>query len=396
MTNEEMPYIIFSDTTLRDGEQMPGASLKPEEKLLIAQALAGAGLLSVEVGFPASSPDEVEAARLIAEKVEGPVLLGFARCLEGDIDAAAEALAGAAPDKRGINLFVATSPIHRDHKLNKSRSQLIEMIIRAVEYAKRRFHIVAFAAEDASRTEPDFLAQVYSEAIAAGATTIGFPDTLGLMTPEQVRDTIRRLQDEVRGIEKVFLAVHFHNDLGLATANSLAAVEQGVQVIQCTVNGIGERAGNAALEEVVTALVVHQDRFRRQVTVNPTRLTELSRLVSRLTGVPVGPNKAVIGDNIFATEAGIHQDGLLKHPETYLPFPPELVGAEGIRLVLGKHSGRAAFEKRLAELGIQLDRQELDKLVEHLKNTPKEDWRDDETLLKYTVKKLFGDEAGRP
>ncbi len=389
MTDQDLPYLIISDTTLRDGEQMPAASLRPEEKLRLAEALFRAGVVSLEVGFPASSASEAKAARLIAGQVKGPVLLALARCLDSDVDDAAEALAEAAADKRGVSLFVATSPIHRQHKLKKSRPQLLKMITRAVDYARRRFDIVAFAAEDASRTEPDFLAQVYAEAIAAGATAIGFPDTLGLMTPEMVRDEVRRLQDEVSGLDKALLAVHFHNDLGLATANSLAAAAEGVQVVQCTINGIGERAGNAALEEVVLALVLHQDLYKRRVSVDPARLTGLSRLAVELTGVPVGSNKAVVGGNIFATEAGLHQDGLLKHLDTYLPFRPEMVGAEGIQLILGKHSGRAAFEKRLAELDIHLSPDQLEKLVTRVKEADKRAWLDDESLLRDAARELF-------
>ncbi len=377
--------VFISDTTLRDGEQMPGAALGPEDKLEIALALAEAGVRSIDAGFPASSPEELEAVRRIARGVRGPVIMALCRTLERDVDAAAAAFDGVSPYRCAAGLFVATSAVHRETKLRKSREEVLEIVRRTVSYARRRFLLVTFSAEDASRTEPDFLCAAYAEAIAAGANVIAFPDTLGVLTPEKVRDTVRMLLRDVRGVEKARLAVHFHDDLGLATANTLAAIEAGAQIVQCTVNGIGERAGNAPLEEVVMALLQNQDQYRRRVSVKPGALTPLSRMVAARTGIPIAPHKAVVGQNVFATEAGIHQDGLLKDPRTYLPFPPELVGQDRLRLVLGKHSGRAAVQARLRELGLPLAEDELGELLEDLRGVSKDAWKDDAAVLRAAV-----------
>ena len=386
----DYPEVIFSDTTLRDGEQMPGASLRPEQKVVIARALAEAGVRSIEAGFPACARSEVEAVRRVAAEVEGAVISALCRTLPSDVDAAAEALADAPPRRRAVSLFVSTSPLHREFKLGKTKTQLIDLVANNVAYARRFFDRVAFGPEDASNTELPFLCEVYREAIAAGATAVGFPDTLGVMTPEGVRDTIRRIQDGVQGLARVPLACHFHDDLGLATANTLAAVSVGVQIVQCTVNGIGERAGNASFEEVVMALALNREQYRRRVSIDTTKLTGLSRLVERLTGIPVSPNKAVVGSNVFATEAGIHQDGILKHPETYVPFPPETVGAAPVRFVLGKHSGRSAISARLKELGFELSGEQLDSVVERVREAEKGDWADDELLLTRAARAVVG------
>ncbi|HAW30197.1 MAG TPA: pyruvate carboxyltransferase, partial [Planctomycetaceae bacterium] len=246
--------VLFSDTTLRDGEQMPGATLDPIEKLQIAKALEAAGVHSLDAGFPASSQADIDAIQSMVGVIKKPVLTALCRTLPGDVDAADEALAGNPPHKRGVSLFCGTSPLHRQFKLEKSKSEVLKLIVDSIQYAAEKFDIVAFSPEDASRTEVDFLCEVYREAIAAGATTIGFPDTVGILTPWKAQDLICRIQDEVPGIENVLLAVHFHNDLGLAVANTLACIDAGANVVQCTVNGIGERAGNAALEEVAMAL----------------------------------------------------------------------------------------------------------------------------------------------
>ncbi len=372
--------VLFSDTTLRDGEQMPGATLEPHDKLRIAQALEAAGVHSLDAGFPASSQADIEAIRLMIGVVKGPVLTALCRTVRGDIDAAEEALHDNPRHKRGVSLFCGTSPLHREHKLRKERPEVLGLITDTVGYASEKFDIVAFSPEDASRTEPDFLVECYHAAIDAGATTIGFPDTVGVMTPEKVYDIIRHVQDNVSNIDRALMAVHFHNDLGLAVANTLAGIQAGANVVQCTVNGIGERAGNASLEEVVMALQVNADQYGVKMKIDTTKLYELTQLVAELTGIGLSPMKPVGGDNIFATEAGIHQDGLLKNPDTYLPFRPEVVGARGIRLVLGRHSGRRAVAHRLHELGMELSDEQVLGVLDGIKDVPKGVSIDDELL----------------
>lgn len=363
--------ILFSDTTLRDGEQMPGATLDPEDKVRIALALEKTGVHSLDAGFPASSAADIEAIQMMVKAVKGPVLTALCRTVTGDIDAADEALAGAALNKRGVSLFCGTSPLHREHKLRKSKSEIIKLVTDTVQYAADKFLVVAFSPEDASRTEPDFLCEVYKEAIAAGATTVGFPDTVGVMSPDKVRDTIHHIQDNVPNIEKALLAVHFHNDLGLAVANTLAGVKAGANVVQCTVNGIGERAGNASLEEVVMALTINADEFHRKMAIDTSQLVPLCNLVAELTGIGMPKHKPVCGENIFATEAGIHQDGLLKNPDTYLPFRPEVVGADGIRLVIGRHSGKRAVLHELERHGVSFPEDLVPALLDAIKELPK-------------------------
>lgn len=363
--------VLISDTTLRDGEQMPGATLDPADKLEIALALEAAGVHSLDAGFPASSPADVAAIQSMVGVVKRPVLTALCRTLASDIDAAAIALRGQPDHKRGVSLFVGTSPTHRRDKLQKSPSEILDLIGASVRYAAERFQIVAFSPEDASRTELDFLCACYREAIAAGATTVGFPDTVGILTPEQVQTILGQVQDRVPELSRVLLAVHFHNDLGLAVANSLAGIAAGAQVVQCTVNGIGERAGNAALEEVVLALALHTEQYQRRCKVDLTRLRSLCALVSERTGIPLPVNKPLAGRTIFATEAGIHQDGLLKNPETYLPYPPELVGAAGVELVLGRHSGRRALAHRLERLGLPTDDGTIERVQQRIKSLPK-------------------------
>lgn len=363
--------VLFSDTTLRDGEQMPGATLDPDDKVRIAQALDELGVHSLDAGFPASSQADREAIRRMVPVVRRPVLTALCRTLRADVDAAEEALQDRARHKRGVSLFCGTSPLHRRDKLQKDRAQVLRMILDAIAYATQRFEIVAFSPEDASRTEPDFLCQLYREAIDAGVTTIGFPDTVGLLTPEGVRDCLRRIQDHVPNFERALLAVHFHNDLGCAVANTLEAILEGANIVQCTINGIGERAGNTALEEVAVAMSLHPDLYGPTGRLDVRRLVPTCRLVSELTGIPLPTNKPVAGRTIFATEAGIHQDGLLKNPDTYLPFRPELVGAEGLELVLGRHSGRRAVEHRLNALGIRFDDAHVSAVLDAIKSQPK-------------------------
>jgi 2-isopropylmalate synthase len=373
--------VLFSDTTLRDGEQMPGATLEPDEKLRIALALEAAGVHSLDAGFPASSPSDVEAIKKMVGVVKRPVLTALCRTVKGDVDAAFAALSGNPIHKRGVSLFCGTSPLHRQHKLQKSESEVLKLITESVAYAAERFAIVAFSPEDASRTELPYLCQCYREAIDAGATTIGFPDTVGILTPEKAREFIRAIQDNVPNIDRVLLAVHFHNDLGLAVANTLACIDEGANVVQCTVGGIGERAGNASLEEVAMALALHHDQYQRVGKLDTTKLAPLCRLVSELTGIPISPMKPVSGANIFATEAGIHQDGLLKNPDTYLPYRPEKVGAAGIRLVLGRHSGRRAVAHRLQELGVDSPTDaQIASVLEGIKRLPKGALVDDSAL----------------
>ena len=373
-------YVLFSDTTLRDGEQMPGATLEPEDKLRIALALEEAGIHSLDTGFPASSEADFNAIRMMIGKVKKPVLTALCRTVKSDIDKAREALDGNPIHKRGVSLFCGTSPLHRQYKLDKNKAEVLKLITDAIDHATSKFAVVAFSPEDASRTELDYLCECYKEAIDAGVTTIGFPDTVGLLTPEKARDFIKHIQDNVPNIDRALLAVHFHNDLGLAVANTLACIQEGANVVQCTVNGIGERAGNASLEEVVMALHLHPDQYHRKIKMDTTKLAPLCKMVAELTGIPLGLTKPVGGANIFATEAGIHQDGLLKNPDTYLPYRPEVVGESGIKLVLGRHSGRRAVAHRLEELGLNLNEAQILQVLEGIKQLPKGSIVDDEIL----------------
>ncbi|MEJ2009614.1 MAG: pyruvate carboxyltransferase [Acidobacteriota bacterium] len=394
ITNDrEERELFFSDTTLREGEQMPGVALGLEDKVEIARALTAAGVRSIEAGFPACAASEIRAMQAIVREVHGPVMMALCRTLPRDIDAANEALAGAPPYRRSASLFLGTSPSHRDYKFHMTKSQVIDTIVRGIEYARQSFRLVAFSAEDASRTERDFLCEVYRHAIDAGATVIGFPDTLGVLTPGKTKSFIRHLQNNIPNLGRVMIAVHFHNDLGLATANTLAAVEEGVQVVQCTVNGLGERAGNAPLEEVALAIILNHEEYRCRISIDATRLTSLCRLVAERTGIPISPHKPVVGSNIFATEAGIHQDGILKHPDTYLPFPPRTVGADQIRLVLGKHSGRAGLAARLEEMGYKLSPEEINRVSEQFKEAGKLEWADERKLLNAAVAKVRAEAA---
>ena len=382
--------VLFSDTTLRDGEQMPGATLEPCEKLQIARALQETGIHSLDAGFPASSEADIEAIRMMVGVITKPVLTALCRTVKSDIDAAERALDGNPLHKKGVSLFCGTSPLHRLHKLNRSRSEILKIITESVGYAASKFRIVAFSPEDASRTEVDYLCQCYREAIDAGATTVGFPDTVGLLTPEKARDFIRAIQDGVPNLDRALLAVHFHNDLGLAVANTLACIQEGANVVQCTVNGIGERAGNASLEEVVMALALHGDQYQRRFKMDTTKLAPLCQLVSRLTGISISRMKPIGGANIFATEAGIHQDGLLKNPDTYLPFRPEIVGGGDIQLVLGRHSGRKAVAHRLAELAIPANDAQVASIMELIKQQVKGNVIDETTLRRLAKQVMSG------
>ncbi|NDK37920.1 2-isopropylmalate synthase [Pseudoxanthomonas gei] len=346
------------DTTLRDGEQSPGCSMSPSQKLVMARALSELGVDVIETGFPASSQSDREAARLIAAELRDTTLCVLSRCLPADIEASARALAGSA--KPRIHLFLSTSPLHREHKLRMSRGQVLDAVARSVVAARGFVDDVEFSAEDALRTEEDFLAEVIAAAIASGAATINLPDTVGYTTPTEIRGLFERMIANVPGARDVVFSTHCHNDLGLAVANSLAAIEGGARQVECSINGIGERAGNAALEEVVMGLKVRGAYFGADTSIDTSRIVPTSQLLQRLVGMPVQRNKAVVGANAFAHEAGIHQHGMLRHRGTYEIMRPEDVGWPSSQMVLGRHSGRAAVEQRLRALGYLLEEPELD------------------------------------
>ena len=348
--------IQIFDTTLRDGEQSPGIALQPHEKAEIAEQLARLGVDVVEAGFPGASPGDFEGVRAVAAAVERPTVAALARTRVDDLDAAVEALAGARRSR--AHLFIATSPVHMERKLGLEPPQVLEQARWAVGYAAARFDEVEFSCEDATRSDPAFVARVCREAVRAGATVVNLPDTVGWALPGQYAEflaDVRRRCPELRGVT---LSVHCHNDLGLAVANSLAGVQVGAGQVECTVNGIGERAGNASLEEVVVALRVRSDHFGVETGVDTAEIAATSRLVSARTGYVVQPNKAVVGANAFAHEAGIHQDGMLKDDRTYQIIDPKEVGVR-MTLPLGKHSGRHAFARACGEHGIELDGEEL-------------------------------------
>jgi 2-isopropylmalate synthase len=354
--------VMIFDTTLRDGEQSPGASLNHREKLEIAHALAQLGVDVIEAGFPIASPGDFQAVQAVAEQVRGPIVAGLARCVERDIERCAEALAPA-PRKR-IHVFLATSAIHRQFKLRKARDEILRQAVASVRHARRLCDDVEFSPEDASRTEPDFLAQVVTAVIDAGAGTVNIPDTVGYAIPTEFGRLIAYLFEHVATIDRVVLNVHCHNDLGLAVANSLAAVQNGARGIECTINGLGERAGNCALEEVVMALRTRRDLLAVDTGIKTTEIHRVSRLVSRLTGMLVQRNKAIVGANAFAHEAGIHQDGVLKERSCYEIMRPQDIGIESGELVLGKHSGRHAFSHHMDRMGVRLTPAELDRAYE--------------------------------
>jgi len=361
-----MDEIIVFDTTLRDGEQSPGCSLNTAEKLEVARALDLLGVDVIEAGFPISSPDDWKAVNEVAKMLTRPVICGLARCTKGDVEAAATAIAPA--KRKRIHVFLATSEIHRKYKLEMAKPEIVRRAVEFVKLAKTFVEDVQFSPEDAARTEPDFLCEVVEKVIDAGATTVNIPDTVGYAVPSHFREVIATLFAKVPNIAKCVLAVHCHNDLGLATANSLAAVEAGARQIECTINGLGERAGNCALEEVVMALKVRHDHFGRVTHIDTTRIVPTSKLVSRLTGMHVQRNKAVVGENAFAHEAGIHQHGVMKEPTTYEIMRPEDVGLTESKLVLGKHSGRHAFKKRVEELGYALNEEQMERAFRYFKD----------------------------
>ncbi len=353
------------DTTLRDGEQSPGASMNVEEKIAVAKQLAKLGVDVIEAGFAFSSPGDFDSVRRIAHEVEGPVICSLARCKPEDIDAAAEALKGAARTR--IHTFISTSEIHLKHQFKLTRQEALERAVEMVKRSRGYMDDVEFSAMDASRTEPAFLYEMIEAVINAGASTVNIPDTVGYALPEQFGQLIKGIRDNVRNIDRAVISVHCHNDLGLAVANSLAAVTNGARQIECTINGIGERAGNASLEEVVMILKTRKDILGLETNIITEQIYPASRLISGITGIMVQPNKAIVGDNAFAHESGIHQDGLLKDKSTYEIMKPESVGISRSTLVLGKHSGRHAFKTRLAELGFDLTAENLDRAFERFK-----------------------------
>jgi 2-isopropylmalate synthase len=353
--------IKIFDTTLRDGEQAPGYSMRKDEKLLMARQLDRLGVDVIEAGFPIASQGDFEAVQAVAAEVRGPSVAALARCCPEDIERAWQAVQKVAAHPR-IHTFLATSDIHLQHKLKISRQQCLEQARDAVKLAKSLCRDVEFSPEDATRSDPKFLCAVLEAVIEAGATTVNIPDTVGYTVPSDYADLIQTIRRQVRGIERVVISVHCHDDLGLAVANSLAAVAAGARQVECTINGIGERAGNASLEEVVMAMRVRPDRYPYDTAIATERLFPSSQLLSDITGVPVQPNKAIIGRNAFAHEAGIHQDGVIKNPLTYEIMTPQSVGVPKTRLVLGKHSGRHALGLRCEQLGFRFSLRELDEI----------------------------------
>ncbi|GAB6064222.1 2-isopropylmalate synthase [Deferrisoma palaeochoriense] len=360
-----MEMVKIFDTTLRDGEQSPGASMNIEEKLRVAQALERLRVDVIEAGFPISSPGDFEAVKLIADKVRGCEIAGLARANRADIDRAWEALKGG--ENPRIHTFIATSPIHMEHKLRKTPDQVLEQAVEAVKYASRYTSNVEFSAEDAVRSDLEFLCRVVEAVIDAGATTVNIPDTVGYAVPEEFGEMIRQILERVPNAHKAVISVHCHNDLGLAVANSIAAVEAGARQVECTINGIGERAGNASLEEFVMALRTRGDRLPFTTRIDTRYIYPTSRLVSLITGLPVQPNKAIVGANAFAHESGIHQDGVLKEKSTYEIMTPESVGIPTNALVLGKHSGRHAFREKVKALGYDLTEEQMERAFEAFK-----------------------------
>ena len=354
--------IIFFDTTLRDGEQSPGCTMHHDEKLRMAHQLAALGVDVLEAGFAIASQGDLESIRRIAREVRGPRIASLARCTRPDIEAAAKAVEPA--QKNRIHVFLASSDLHLEAKLKITREQALDFSFQAVEYARTFTEDIEFSPEDATRSDPEFLLKMVEGVIRAGATTINLPDTVGYTTPDEYRALFRRMKAEVPGAETVVFSTHAHNDLGMAVANTLAGIEGGARQVECTINGIGERAGNAALEEIAAAMAVRQDRFPYRSRIVMRELYPSSRLLGEIISFGCSPNKAVVGANAFAHESGIHQHGVLANPLTYEIMTPESVGVPSSNLVLGKHSGRRALNDRLQQLGHALTKPELDAFYE--------------------------------
>lgn len=358
-------HIQIFDTTLRDGEQAPGFTMNTEEKMQMAAQLARMGVDVIEAGFAAASPGDFDCVREIGHAAQGPRVVSLSRTSLGDIDASAEALKGS--PNWGIHTFIATSEIHMKHKLQMDPEMVLQSAVKAVERARTYTDYVEFSCEDATRSDPDFLVKVCSDAVRAGASVLNIPDTVGYTTPDEYYALIDQLMNEVYNADQVVFSVHCHNDLGLAVANSLAAVRAGARQVECTINGIGERAGNASLEELVMALKVRSQYFNMETNIISEQIYPASRLLTQLTGMPVQVNKAIVGANAFAHEAGIHQDGVLKNPLTYEIMTPESVGIKSNNIVLGKHSGRHALADRLREMGYEIGSIELKRVFDEFK-----------------------------
>ncbi|MED1471313.1 2-isopropylmalate synthase [Bacillus salipaludis] len=377
-----MVHVNIFDTTLRDGEQSPGVNLNQPEKLEIARQLERFGVDIMEAGFPASSQGDFEAVRAIARTIKNSSVTGLARAMKSDIDIAWDALKDAAEPR--LHVFIATSPIHMQYKLMKTPDQVVQTAVEMVSYAKKRFPHIEWSAEDASRSDLDFLVKIITNVIDAGATVINLPDTVGYTTPEEYGRMFRYIRENVPNIHKAALSCHCHDDLGMAVANSLAAIENGVTQVEGTINGIGERAGNAALEEIGVALNIRGDKYPYTTNLVLKEIKRTSDLVSRFTGMKVPPNKAVVGKNAFAHESGIHQDGVLKNAQTYEIITPELVGVGSNDLVLGKHSGRHAFKDKIEQMGFELSYEKLNEAFQSFKQlTDKKKEVTDEDL--YTI-----------
>jgi 2-isopropylmalate synthase len=360
-----MDRIIIFDTTLRDGEQSPGASMNAAEKLRLAIKLETLGVDAIEAGFPAASPGDFDAVRMVAGKIRNAQVTALARASKEDLDRAWGSIKGAAHPR--IHTFIATSDIHLEHKLKMSRDEVVKAAVEAVKYAKSFTDNVEFSAEDGSRSDRDFLCRMFEAAIEAGATTVNLPDTVGYAMPDEFGQLVAYVREHTPNINQAVLSVHCHNDLGLATANTLSGLKAGARQVEVTINGIGERAGNTSLEEVVMGLYTRRDYVGLETSIDTREIHPASRLVSMVTGMVVQPNKAVVGANAFAHEAGIHQDGVLKNKMTYEIMEPETVGLTSNRLVLGKHSGRHAFKQRLAELGYDLEENDLNRVFKKFK-----------------------------
>jgi len=380
--------INIFDTTLRDGEQSAGVNLNLHEKLEIARQLERLGVDIIEAGFPAASKGDFQAVQAIAQTVRNCSVTGLSRSVQSDIDAAWEALKDGAEPR--LHVFIATSPIHMQYKLRMTPEQVVETAVESVRYAKKYFPIVQWSAEDACRSDLPFLATIVEKVIEAGANVINIPDTVGYITPKQYGDIFSFLKKNVRNIEKISLSAHCHDDLGMAVANSLAAIEAGATQIEGTINGIGERAGNAAIEEVAVALYIRKDYYQAETRLNLQEIKRTSSLVSKLTGMIVPPNKAIVGKNAFAHESGIHQDGVLKEKTTYEIISPQLVGVQSNSMVLGKHSGRHAFRTRIQELGYSLTEEEVNRLFARFKDLAdkKKDITDDDLIALILDEKL--------
>ncbi|WOV84944.1 2-isopropylmalate synthase [Sporosarcina jeotgali] len=383
-----MRRIDFFDTTLRDGEQSAGINLNTAEKLEIARQLERLGASVIEAGFPASSPGDFEAVQRIATTVRNSTVTGLARAVKSDIDTSWDALKGA--EQPHLHVFLATSPIHMEYKLKKTPDQVVDIAVEAVKYARSKFPLVQWSAEDAFRSDPAFLVRILNEVIAAGATTVNIPDTVGYASPQEYGALFRFLKENVRGIDRVKLSAHCHDDLGMAVANSIAAIENGADQVEGTINGIGERAGNAALEEIAVALHIRKDFYNLETGIHLNEIKRTSELVSRLTGVMIQPNKAVVGKNAFAHESGIHQDGMLKNPETYEIITPALIGAAKEPLALGKHSGRAAFKDRAITMGFTVSDDQLNEVFAEFKELAdkKKEITEDDLFVLFTRQQL--------